>query len=102
MEQINLKLPDNSIIQVNKGTTVEEAAHQIGPRLAKNAVCGRFNNILVDLKHSIITDGSFSVITRADSEGLDIQITQTESEGSNGNVPALIANIPIKEVKHNS
>ncbi len=72
MEQINLKLPDNSIIQVNKGTTVEEAAHQIGPRLAKNAVCGRFNNILVDLKHSIITDGSFSVITRADSEGLDI------------------------------
>lgn len=37
-----------------------------------------------------------------DSEGLDIQITQTESEGQNGNVPALIANIPIKEVNHNS
>ena len=37
-----------------------------------------------------------------DSEGLDIQITQTESDGTNGNVPALIANIPIKEVKHNS
>ncbi len=35
-----------------------------------------------------------------DTEGLDIQITQTESEGVNGNVPALIANIPIKEVKH--
>ena len=37
-----------------------------------------------------------------DSEGLDIQITQTESDGENGNVPALVANIPIKEVKHNS
>ncbi|MFQ9934283.1 MAG: cell division topological specificity factor MinE [Lachnospiraceae bacterium] len=37
-----------------------------------------------------------------DCEGLDIQITQTESEGENGNVPALVANIPIKEVKHNS
>ena len=35
-----------------------------------------------------------------DIEGLDIQITQTESDGENGNVPALIANIPIKEVKH--
>lgn len=35
-----------------------------------------------------------------DSEGLDIQITQTESEGNNGSVPALIANIPIKELKH--
>lgn len=35
-----------------------------------------------------------------DSEGLDIQITQTESEGNNGSVPALIANIPIKELRH--
>ena len=35
-----------------------------------------------------------------DAEGLDIQITQTESEGNNGNVPALYANIPIKEMKH--
>lgn len=37
-----------------------------------------------------------------DSDGLDIQITQTESDGDNGNVPALIANIPIKELKHGS
>ena len=36
-----------------------------------------------------------------DTEGLDIQITQTESEGNNGNVPALYANIPIKEVRIN-
>lgn len=37
-----------------------------------------------------------------DAEGLDIQITQTESEGNNGTVPALFANIPIKELKHHS
>ena len=35
-----------------------------------------------------------------DCDGLDIQITQTESEGNNGNVPALYANIPIKDMKH--
>ena len=35
-----------------------------------------------------------------DSEGLYIQITQTESDGNNGSVPALIANIPIKELHH--
>ena len=35
-----------------------------------------------------------------DAEGLDIQITQTESEGGNGTVPALYANIPIKDMKH--
>ncbi len=37
-----------------------------------------------------------------DPQGLDIQITETESEGSNGVVPALFANIPIKDLKHHS
>ncbi|GFI41206.1 MAG: cell division topological specificity factor MinE [Lachnospiraceae bacterium] len=35
-----------------------------------------------------------------DCDGLDIQITQTESESENGRVPALCANIPIKDMKH--
>ena len=34
-----------------------------------------------------------------DSDGLDIQITQTESEGGNGTVPVLCANIPVKDMK---
>ena len=34
-----------------------------------------------------------------DCQGLDIQITQTESETSNGTVPALCANIPILDMK---
>lgn len=37
-----------------------------------------------------------------DVEGLDIQITQTESETNNGTVPALYANIPIKEMRHSA
>lgn len=38
-----------------------------------------------------------------DSEGLDIQITQTDgAEGEKSGIPALVANIPIKEVKHSS
>ena len=37
-----------------------------------------------------------------DAEGLDIQITQTESETDNGKVPALYANIPIKGMHHSS
>ena len=36
-----------------------------------------------------------------DCDGLDIQITQTESDSDNGKVPALYANIPIKEMRHN-
>lgn len=35
-----------------------------------------------------------------DSQGLDIQITETESDFNNGVVPALFANIPIKDMRH--
>lgn len=34
-----------------------------------------------------------------DAQGLDIQITETESETGNGVVPALFANIPIKDLR---
>ena len=37
-----------------------------------------------------------------DAEGLDIQITQMDLDGNEGNVPALYANIPIKDMKHPS
>ncbi len=35
-----------------------------------------------------------------DLDGLDIKITQTESESNNGSVPALYANIPIKDIRN--
>ena len=34
-----------------------------------------------------------------DEEELDIQITQTETDGTNGSVPMLYANIPIKSMR---
>lgn len=37
-----------------------------------------------------------------DTEGLDIQITQTESDADNGSVSALLANIPIKDLKNST
>lgn len=54
--------------------------------------------IMEQIKNDII-----AVISRyveIDQEGLDIKITQTESEGNNGVVPALFANIPIKDLKN--
>ena len=53
--------------------------------------------VMEAIKNDII-----KVITKymeSDSEGLDIQITQTESEGGNGAVPVLCANIPVKDMK---
>ncbi len=52
--------------------------------------------IMEQMKNDIIQ--VISKYVEIDVEGLDIKITQTESETRNGAVPALYANIPIKEV----
>lgn len=56
--------------------------------------------IMEQMKNDIIT--VISKYVEIDVEGLDIKITQTESEGNNGAVPALFANIPIKDLRHTS
>lgn len=53
--------------------------------------------IMEQIKNDIIK--VISKYVEIDVEGLDIKITQTESEGNNGTVPALFANIPIKDLK---
>lgn len=53
--------------------------------------------ILEQIKNDIIN--VISKYVEIDVEGLDIKIAQTESEGNNGSVPALFANIPIKDLK---
>lgn len=55
-------------------------------------------DVMEKIKNDIIQ--VISKYMEIDPEGLDIQITQTESEGDNGTVPALYANIPIKDLKH--
>lgn len=54
--------------------------------------------VMEKIKNDIIQ--VISKYMEIDAEGLDIQITQTESETDNGTVPALYANIPIKDLKH--
>ncbi|MCM1258122.1 MAG: cell division topological specificity factor MinE [Roseburia sp.] len=56
--------------------------------------------VMEKIKNDIIN--VISKYMEIDAEGLDIQITQTESESNNGTVPALYANIPIKELHHSS
>ena len=55
-------------------------------------------DIMEMIKNDIIQ--VISKYMEIDAEGLDIQITQTESEGKNGTVPALYANIPILDMRH--
>ena len=53
--------------------------------------------IMEQIKNDIIN--VISKYIEIDLEGLDIKITQTESDEGNGAVPALFANIPIKDLK---
>ena len=53
--------------------------------------------IMEQIKNDIIQ--VISKYVEIDTSGLDIKITQTESDEGNGSVPALFANIPIKDLK---
>lgn len=53
--------------------------------------------IMEAMKNDIIQ--VISKYVEIDNEGLDIKITQTESDGNNGTVPAIYANIPIRDLK---
>ena len=53
--------------------------------------------IMEQMKNDII-----QVITKyieIDEEGLEIKVSQTESDSHNGNVPVIYANIPIRDMK---
>lgn len=54
-------------------------------------------DIMEQIKNDIIH--VLSKYVEIDLDGLDIKIEQTESESCNGMVPALFANIPIKDMK---
>ena len=54
-------------------------------------------DIMEQIKNDIIQ--VISKYVEIDTDELDIKITQTESGEGNGSVPALIANIPISEMK---
>lgn len=53
--------------------------------------------LMEQIKNDIIN--VISKYVEIDLEGLDIKIQQTELEDSNNTVPALFANIPIRELK---
>ncbi|MBD5088074.1 MAG: cell division topological specificity factor MinE [Lachnospiraceae bacterium] len=53
--------------------------------------------LMEQMKNDIIN--VLSKYVEIDLEGLDIKIQQTEMEGVEGSVPALFANIPIRDLK---
>ena len=72
MKLIKLTLPNGDIKEVTYGTTIGEAAVSIGSRLAKEAVCGRFNGELKDLSWQLIHAGDLEIVTTDSPDGVEV------------------------------
>ncbi|MGP1433001.1 MAG: cell division topological specificity factor MinE [Catonella sp.] len=78
----------------------KSSGQQAVDRLKLVLVSDRANcspEIMEQIKNDIIQ--VISKYVEIDVEGLDIKIAQTESETNNVSVPAIFANIPVKNIK---
>jgi len=69
---MKITLKDGSVMEFESKKTVGEIALAISEGLARNAVCGKVNGVLVDLSHEVEEDCELSIITLKDPEGLNV------------------------------
>lgn len=69
---LNVTLPDGSVRNFPQPVTVAEVAASIGAGLAKAALAGRVDGILVDTSFVIGQDAKLSIVTDRDADGLDM------------------------------
>ena len=67
-----ITLPDGSKRQFDHAISVAEVAASIGPGLAKAALAGRLDGVLVDTSKLIDHDANLSIVTDKDADGLEI------------------------------
>ena len=60
---LKLQFPDGSIKEFPIGTTTEDVAASISPGLRRNALAGKLDDELIDLKSPIKKDGAIAIIT---------------------------------------
>src|SRR6202046_2466551 len=71
-EHIQVTLPDGATREVQRGTTAAQIAHQISPRLAKEALVARADGELVDLSRPLEHDSKISILTAKDPDSLQV------------------------------
>jgi threonyl-tRNA synthetase len=71
-ETIQITLPDGATREVQRGTTAAQIAHQISPRLAKEALVARADGELVDLSRPLEHDTKISILTAKDADSLQV------------------------------
>ena len=66
---IQIKFPDNSKRNFEKGTTVYEVAKSISEGLARNVLSAKYNNEVVEVSTPLDEDGEIQLFTWKNSEG---------------------------------
>ena len=69
---IKVTLPDGSVREYPKGTTVLQVAESIGSRLAKDALAGKSGATWLDLRRPLTEDTPLSIVTTKSPEGVEV------------------------------
>jgi threonyl-tRNA synthetase len=72
MDTVQITLPDGATREVPRGTTAAQIAHQISPRLAKEALVARADGELVDLSQPLEHDAKISILTAKDPDAVQV------------------------------
>src|SRR6202453_2714918 len=72
MDTVQITLPDGATREVPRGTTSAQIAHQISPRLAKEALVARADGELVDLSRPLEQDAKISILTAKDPDAVQV------------------------------
>ena len=67
-----ITLPDGSQRSFSNPVTVTEVAQSIGAGLARAALAGKVDGVLVDTSHLISADAKLAIITDKDADGVDL------------------------------
>jgi len=94
MEKVNVELPDGSVLEFDKGTTVEDVAYSIGTGLGRDAIAGVVDGKKVDAYYEIEDDVKLSIITIDSEEGLEV-IRHTTSHVMAQAVKRLYDNVKV-------
>ncbi len=72
MSDIVVTLPDGSALHVERGSTVEDVAYEIGPGLGRDTVAGVVDGDLVAKAEPIGEDSRLEIVTESSDEYLDV------------------------------
>ena len=69
---IHITFPDGAVKPFDSGVTTFDVAKSISNSLAKKALAGKFNGVLIDLDRPIVEDGSLEIVTPDHEDALGI------------------------------